>query len=127
MRRTAEAREIAERMGFHPIEWLLRVAVDGVMLNPDGTETVCDTDQRLDAAKTATKYLTPVPLASKEPEEDKTVEISSIDINRMMEDPALVEAAQTLALAASSAPSVPDPVQEAPLATDETDDGSDQD
>lgn len=50
-KRTKQAREIAESLGFHPIEWLSHVAMHGTMPNPDGSEMPVDAAMRLDAAK----------------------------------------------------------------------------
>lgn len=128
MRRTARAQDVADNLGFDPVEWLIKIAVDGVMLNPDGTETPVDTDQRLDAGKAVMPYLKPKLLAATVTQEEPPDTRTTIDIERMMQDPALVEAAQRLSLAANHAPMLPAPEPEIPLEviTDD-DDGSGDD
>ncbi|WP_321471117.1 hypothetical protein [uncultured Paludibaculum sp.] len=58
LKRTKEAREIADKLNFHPVEFLARCA-QGEMPNPDGSVTVLDTAQRLDAAKSVAPYIAP--------------------------------------------------------------------
>lgn len=105
VKRTAEAREIAEKLGFHPVEFLARVATEGVMLNPDGSKTVCDNAMRLDAAKAVSKFLVPTLAATQVTgKNDGPVENVTFDMNKFLESPAAVEAAQKLSLAISNEP-----------------------
>jgi hypothetical protein len=100
LKRTREAREIAERLGFDVVEFLIRAA-GGTMLNLDGTETVLTTDQRLDAGKAVAPYLRPKLSAQtiSGPNEGP-IELAraNTEIERVMATPEGVEAAQKLAL-----------------------------
>src|SRR5689334_22410659 len=59
VKRTAEAREIAEQLGFHPVAFLAHVAMTGKIPNQDGPETPVSAEDRLDAAKAVAPYLLP--------------------------------------------------------------------
>lgn len=99
-KRTQEAREIAERLGFHPIELLAIIAMRGVIPNADGTETPVDTDARLDAIKAAAPYLTPRLSAQQITGKDEgPLAVSTLDVAQILANPALARMAQDLALA----------------------------
>ncbi len=103
VRRTAEAREIAEHLGFHPIELLAHIALKGTIPNADGTETPVDTDKRLDAIKAAAPYLLPrLSAQTLSGPNDGPVEIltpeAEAGLQAILADPDLAKAAQDLAL-----------------------------
>ncbi len=103
-KRTAEAREIAERLGFHPIELLAHIALNGTIPNADGTETPVDTDKRLDAIKAAAPYLLPrLSAQTLSGPNDGPVEIMTPEaeagLQAILADPDLARAAQDIALA----------------------------
>jgi hypothetical protein len=104
IKRTREAREIAEGLGFHPIELLAIIALRGVIPNPDGTETPVDADMRLDAIKAAAPFLIPRLSAQQiTGPNDGPVEIITPEVeagmSAIMQDPELCRALQQIALA----------------------------
>ena len=99
IKRSQEAQAVAEKLGFHVVEFLVRAANEGIMLNPDGTQTKLDTSQRLDAGKAVAPYLTPKLIAQQITGPDGgPVAVVGFDMSKLMSDPAMVEAAQLLAL-----------------------------
>jgi hypothetical protein len=112
IKRTAEAREIAESLGFHPVHFLATIAYFGVMPNADGTETAVDTATRMDAAKSVIKYLVPALLATQiTGKNEGPLEVAAFDMTQLMMNPAAVEAAQQLALAMVEMKTLPAPEQ----------------
>jgi hypothetical protein len=106
LKRTAEAREVAAKLGFHPVEWLVRVAQDGYILNSDGTQMPVDAATRVDAVKAVSRYLLPTLQAVAHINPDSGPKAEDVDINRLLEDPEMVRAAQTLALGIAEAPAI---------------------
>lgn len=125
-KRTKMAQEMAAQMGVDPVRFMLellqRDTVQVAKIDRDTGKVILDEngqpvrewqaipiDMRLEAAKSVAPYihgkLQHTTVTKEEPESD----INAIDVNRMMEDPALVEAAQRLALAANDAPALPAP------------------
>jgi hypothetical protein len=98
LKRTAEAREIAERLNFHPVEFLIQCAM-GTMPNGDGTVTELDTVQRLDAAKNVAPYLAPKLNATQVTGKDEgPIQTQQLPTDAIMRDPKLAEALGELAL-----------------------------
>lgn len=97
--KTKTAREIAENLGFHPVHWLVRVAL-GFMPNADGSEDpIEDKNMRLDAGKTVSKFLVPTLSAQAiTGAEGGPIAVASIDLNKLLLDPQALEAAQNLSL-----------------------------
>ena len=99
IKRSREAQEIVEKMGFCPVEFLATIAQRGVMVNPDGTETTVAADMRLDAAKAVAPYVRPKLSATQVTGRDGTpLAVVGFDMSKLMADPDMVEAAQLLAL-----------------------------
>ena len=110
-KRTAEAREVAAKLGFHPIEFLAIVAMRGVIPNADGTETPVDAAMRLDAAKAAAPYLVPklAQTAVVGPNEGP-VELVGFDLTPLLKDPVRAAALTDLAYAVCEAGASPEPL-----------------
>lgn len=105
MKRTEQAREIADRMGFHPVEFLCHVALHGEMPNPDGPPTKVDNAARLDAAKSVAPYLVPKLSASQVtgPNEGPVEMVMSQEqVANLMKDPAKARTLSELALLVAS-------------------------
>lgn len=89
--------DVAHKLGWDPIEWMIHIARNGTVLETDGRETVVDMAERLKMGREVTVYL-----RSKAP-----VEVHSehehlhahVDVTHIMSNPALAQAAETLALA----------------------------
>ena len=130
---TRNARDLAARLGADPLEFMLEVmnrdAIQVIVVNRTTGQPELDAngqpvkvwqavpmEMRMDAAKAVAPYLHPKLVGSPSSgKDDRAIEISAIDVNAMMQDPALVEAAQRLSLAANSAPALPAPDHEDPL------------
>jgi hypothetical protein len=117
IKRSLEAKEIAEQMGFHVVTFLVRAANEGVMLNPDGTETVLDAAMRLDAGKAVAPYLTPKLIAQtiSGPNEGP-IELAraNTELDRAMAAPGGVEIIQRAALLIAGQPDAIGPPIDAP-------------
>lgn len=111
-RRYKTALEVAEKMGFHPVQFLATVALTGRIPNPDGSFTVVTSAERLDAAKAVVPYVLPK-LSQQQVTNAKggPVEVAVLDVNKLLSDPEAARAAQDLALriaAQDDDPSTPD-------------------
>jgi hypothetical protein len=110
-KRTAQAaRELADSLGCDPLRFMMSLIDNDTYMQteigPDGkkrkVEVAVTMDLRLDAAKTVVNYLYPR-LNAQHVTSDPSVRLeATIDINRMMQDPDLVDAAQRLSLAANN-------------------------
>lgn len=99
VKRTKEAREIADALGFHPVEFLARVATTGKIPNPDGTETPVSPQDRLDAAKAIAPYIVPkLQATTLTGKDDGPIEVDTFDMATLLKDPEAAKAAQALAL-----------------------------
>lgn len=119
-KRTAQmARDLADSLGCDPLEFMMRiinsdtieqtVIVDG---KKQREEVTIPLDTRLHAAKTVVNYLYPRLTAQQiTDEDDGPVEIAGLDLTKLLQDPALVEMAQTLAIAMSEAERTPAPTR----------------
>lgn len=123
-RKRETAREIADRVGVEPLEYILMVIkspamrmvkvnrdTGSVILGPDGNpecEWIPITHElKMDAAKTAVKYLHHQLAATQITGADGgPVQIASFNLTELMKDPAMVEAAQTLALGMAETPAI---------------------
>jgi hypothetical protein len=110
-KRTAQAaRELAESLGCDPLKFMMslidRDTYLQTVIGPDGKKTKVEVavtmDLRLDAAKTVVNYLYPRLNAQHVTSEAAVNLEATIDINKLMENPDLVDAAQRLSLAISS-------------------------
>jgi hypothetical protein len=97
-KRTKQAREIAESLGFHPIEWLSHVAVRGTMPNPDGSETPVEAGMRLDAAKAAAPYIVPRLSATQVTGADDAPVQVNFPTQALLADPVMADKMADLAL-----------------------------
>ena len=103
IKRTAEAREIADKLGFHPVEFLAKVVMTGKMPNPDGTETIVTPQDRLDAAKAIAPYILPkLAQTAVTGANDGPVAVD-LDVTKLLSDPESARAAQALALKLAAA------------------------
>lgn len=114
-----DARDVAARAGWHPIEFLIEVAASGRLWNPCTTcgdvhrdpipggcqaKSTClfvDPKMRLDAAKEVLPYCAPK-LSSLEVSGPAGGPVqhahATLDLTRLLADPALLQAAQRIAL-----------------------------
>jgi hypothetical protein len=99
-KRTRQAIEICEAMDFHPAALLATVVLTGKLPNPDGTTVEIDASGRMDALKALCPYVMPRLQATQVTgKDDGPIAVATLDISRIMADPALVEQAQNIALA----------------------------
>lgn len=101
-KRTREAIEICLQHNFHPAAFLAAIAKTGMMPNPDGTTTPVSSEDRIRASVALCPYVMPKLQNVQQVVHKADPEDAVIDVNRLMESPELVAAAQALALAASS-------------------------
>ncbi len=108
---TKTAHAIANRMGFHPVEYLISVA-QGWMLNPGELPTqIVDKSMRLAAATTVSRFLVPNLVAqSITGAEGGPVAVATLDMNALLKDPEALRAAQMLSLKLSATPELPSAV-----------------
>src|ERR1017187_2102180 len=114
-RQTREAIASVEATGFHPAAFLATCAMTGMMPNVDGSSTPISAKERLKAAISLCPYLMPRLLASQVTNVDDPVD-RAIDLSAIMQDPALVEKAQDLAIALAQADTAPSPDPRSPVA-----------
>lgn len=99
MKRTARAREIAEQMGFHPVEVMIYCVQKGKMLNEDGTTTELTVGERLDMLKTVAQYLEPKLAQTQHTgKDDGPIQTQALPTAQIMKDPKLADALGDLAL-----------------------------
>jgi len=111
-KRTRQAIEICEAMDFHPAALLATVVLTGKLPNPDGTTVEIDASGRMDALKALCPYVMPRLQATQVTgKDDGPLAVATLDISRILADPALVEQAQNLALAMVDADRNPAPAQ----------------
>ena len=118
------ARELAEKMGVDPLEFLLRLLKKDTyvqtIIKDDGkkerVEIAVSIELKIDAAKHLSQYMYPRLLAQSITGDDGApIEISRPDFSVITSDPKLLEAAQVLAIGLATAgrelpgPSAPDP------------------
>lgn len=88
--------EIATAMGYEPIVAMIHVCQSGYILEPDGRQTPVETEERLKMLR----ELVPFTNSKAATEIHGSVEHRhSVDMTRIMMDPALAQAAESLALA----------------------------
>lgn len=115
----AAARAMAAEMGIDPLEFMLSiinsdtieqtVIVDG---KKKRVEVAIPLDMRLDAAKTVVNYMYPRLTAQQiSGPSEGPIEVAGLDITKLLQDPAMVEMAQSLAIAMAHADSRPRPAQ----------------
>jgi len=110
LKRTKEARDIADKLGFSVVEWLIIAATTGILLKPDGQFDVLDGAQRLDAGKTVAKYLVPALTAVQVTGKDNgPIAVAALDVTELMKSPASLQAAQRLALEIAQRPQIAAP------------------
>ena len=99
-KRTKQAIEICEAMGFHPAAFLATIALTGQMPNPDGTSTPVGTEERLRAAQALAPFVMPKLQSTQVTGgNDGPVEVNGlVDMRAIMADPVALELAQALAL-----------------------------
>jgi hypothetical protein len=111
-RRTKQALEICEELSFHPAAFLATIALTGLMPNPDGSTTPVTTDDRLRAATALAPFVMPRLQATQVTgKDDGPLAVATLDMSRILADPALVEQAQNIALALADADRCPAPAQ----------------
>lgn len=111
-KRTRQAIEICEAMDFHPAALLATVVMTGKLPNPDGTTVDIDAAGRMDALKAICPYVMPRLQATQVTgKDDGPLAVATLDISRILADPALVEQAQNLALAMVDADRNPAPAR----------------
>jgi hypothetical protein len=99
-KRTRQAIEICEQMNFHPAALLATVVLTGKLPNPDGTTVEIDAAGRMDALKALCPYVMPRLQATQVTgKDDGPLAVATLDMSRILADPALVEQAQNIALA----------------------------
>jgi hypothetical protein len=112
-KRTAQmARDLADSLGCDPLAFMMSIinsdTIEQTVIGPDGKEkrvkVAVDLATRLDAAKAVTNYLYPRlnSTAVSGPNEGP-IETVSFGLDKIMSDPALVEMAQSLAIAMAQA------------------------
>lgn len=106
--RLASAMDVAVNLGFHPIEFAILVASQGVMPNADGTTTPCSPEMRLDAAKFVTQFMIPKLTSTQVtgPGGGPVQVTPSVSIDVLLADPATAKQAQELALKLAEAAQV---------------------
>jgi hypothetical protein len=100
--RTATAREIAARLKIDPVSWLLQAARTGQLKNADGSTTTISATDRIQAMKNVLPFIHARRSSlhvSGHVESD--VRVAKLDLVRIMMDPKLAEAAETLSIAMS--------------------------
>lgn len=109
-RSASKARDIAESLGVDPIRWMLNLIKNGTyqqaVVDADGKKkrvtVAAPLDLLLDAARTTAQYLYPK-LSSLAvgggPDGDGPIEVVSLNITAIMNDPELAKQAQDMALA----------------------------
>lgn len=110
-RTAAQARALADEMGVDPLEFMLSIINSDTIeqtVMVDGKKTRVEMaiplDTRLDAAKTVVNYLYPRLTAQQVTgKNDGPIEVAGLDITKLLQDPAMVEMAQSLAIAMSEA------------------------
>lgn len=88
--------DTALRMGMDPVEVMLHVVKYGTMQDPDGTEQPVEMDERMRLLREVAPYL-----HSKAPTETHNINDTRsmhVDLTELMRDPAMVAAAEKLAL-----------------------------
>jgi len=99
IKRTKKGIEIAEAMGFHPVEFLAHVAQHGTMPNPDGTFSPVTTEMRLDAAKSVAPYVAPRLTAAQVTGVDEgPIQTQQVPTEAILQNPALADSLSELAL-----------------------------
>jgi hypothetical protein len=113
-RRTQQAIDICEALDFHPAAFLATIALTGLMPNPDGTTTPVTAEERIRAATSLAPFVMPrlqstqVTGANDGPIETQA---QTLDINKLLSDPAALEAAQRLALMICESDQAPEPAK----------------
>jgi hypothetical protein len=108
-KRTAQAaRDLADSLGCDPLRFMMSLIDNDTymqtVVGPDGkkkkVEVAVTMDLRLDAAKTVVNYLYPRLTAQQVTgPDDGPLAVATLDMGRILADPALVEQAQNIALA----------------------------
>ena len=118
IKRSKEAQAIAEKLGFCVVEWLINIALTGDMQNADGSVTQVGTDLRFEAGKTVAPYLRPKLLATQVTgPNDGPINVVGFDLNRFLESPEAIDAAQKLSLVISAQPLGIEPPEDNPDST----------
>jgi len=98
-RRTKQAIEIVEAMGFHPASFLAACALTGLMPNPDGSTTPISTEDRLRAATALAPFCMPRLMATQlSGNPDAPIAVDGLDMNKLLEDSDSIALVQALAL-----------------------------
>lgn len=118
-RTAAQARALADEMGVDPLEFMLAIINSDVIeqtVIENGekkrVEVAIPLDTRLDAAKTVVNYIYPRLTAQQVTgKDDGPIEVAGLDIAKLLQDPAMVEMAQSLAIAMAQADRNPRPAR----------------
>lgn len=119
-RTAAQARSLADEMGIDPLEYMLRLltvdVVEEVQIDADGNEkqvkVSISTELKIDICKTLANFFYPRLTAQQiTGVNEGPIAVATLDMSKLMQDPALAAMAQTLALAMIEADPEPIPAQ----------------
>ncbi len=111
-KRTKAAIEICESYDFHPVATLITVITTGKLPNADGTFADVDTPGRMDALKSLCPYVLPrLAQTALTGKDAGPLAVATLDMTRILADPALVLQAQNLSLAMTDADREPAPAR----------------
>ena len=98
-----DSRQACINAGFDPLVWLMHVAKFGMLPKTDKSPAVKVTeDERLKCARELMRYVYPTLSAQQITGKDGgPIATAHLDLTQLMQDPALVAAAQALSLAAT--------------------------
>jgi hypothetical protein len=98
---------IAEDLGFHPVEFMIRLVQTGRLMEENGDEIKLPLDERLKILREVAHYICPKIHGLQVTGRDGgPIQHAHIDVTHIMMDPALAEMAESLALAMLDEPAL---------------------
>lgn len=108
-KRTRDSMRIAEDLGFHPVEFMIRCVQTGRLAEEDGSETALPLDERLKLLREVAHYICPkihgLQITGRDGGPVQHAH-AHLDVTRIMMDPALAQMAEDLALAMLDGPAL---------------------
>jgi hypothetical protein len=119
-RTAAQARALADQLGVDPLEYLLNLltmsVLEEIQIDADGNEKLVKVpvshEMKIEICKTLANFFYPRLTATQVTGKDEgPIAVAQLDVTRLIQDPAMVEMAQTLALKMADADRAQEPAQ----------------
>jgi hypothetical protein len=106
-KRTRDSMRIAEDLGFHPVEFMIRLVQTGRLMEENGDEIKLPLDERLKILREVAHYICPKIHGLQVTGRDGgPIQHAHIDVTHIMMDPVPAEMAESLALAMLDEPAL---------------------